>query len=194
MKIVKIIAAVLGILAVVLVVGSFFIKEDFNMEHKVHVKAPKEAVFNQLNTTGDWKNWSYWFQLDKNMSTTYTDVPSGVGAGYSWTSEKWMVGKGSFKIIESTPEEKIGYELNFGGAEEAANGTYLLASVNEETEITCTFSTKNSGIMGKWMSLMMKGQMEKAFNESFKNMEAYFTKNPDALKPIEPFVDTIPQL
>ncbi|MBX7224829.1 MAG: SRPBCC family protein [Chitinophagales bacterium] len=193
MKVIKIIVAVLGVLAVIMVGGSFFIKKDFSMEHKVHVKAPSEAVFNQLNTMKDWKNWSYWFQMDKAMKTTYSGPEMGVGAGYSWSSKKWTVGKGSFKITESVPSDKIGYELAFDGMDGVTSGTYSLTPSGEEVDVICTFNTECTDIIGKWMSLIMKGQMEKAFNESFKNMENYFNQNPDALKPIEPFVDTIPQ-
>ena len=80
----------LGLLVlVVAAVGStFFMDDNFRVSHTQVVKATPEAVFNQINTIKNWNNWSYWNTLDPEMKTTYNDIPSGVGAGDSWTSEK----------------------------------------------------------------------------------------------------------
>ena len=52
------------------------------------------------------------------MVTTYNDIPTGVGASYSWKSDKKEVGNGSLIIERTVVNEYFQSRLSFAG-----NGT-----------------------------------------------------------------------
>ncbi|MBP6660614.1 MAG: SRPBCC family protein [Chitinophagales bacterium] len=183
----------LGLLVlVVAAVGStFFMDDNFRVSHTQVVKATPEAVFNQINTIKNWNNWSYWNTLDPEMKTTYNDIPSGVGAGDSWTSEKKDVGNGSMIIKESTPNTYISFNLDFAG-EGKAFSEYILKPVDGGTEVTTGFNMETKGIMMKLMSrTLMKRGMTKAFEASMTALDKYLQANPTVAAPIEVVDSTV---
>jgi uncharacterized protein YndB with AHSA1/START domain len=186
MKVVKWIVIVAAVLLVAGVISTFFMSENFRVSQTQVIKASPEAVYNQIVTVKNWENWSYWHGLDDKMITTYNDIPSGVGASYSWKSEKKSVGSGSFTIIRVEPNSYVQGKLNFEGHEGEAWSEYILKPVEGGTELTSAMNSTTKGIFDKLMSrLMGKPMMHKAFKASADNMEAYLQNNPNTASVID---------
>jgi effector-binding domain-containing protein len=122
MKIVKRIAIVLGILIGIWLILAVIAPGDCHVERSVMVQAPAATVFEQVNTIGKWKSWSYWDNIDKNMKDSFAGPASGVGAIHYWESTNDSVGKGSLTITKSEPNAFVETELNFEGMGSSLGG------------------------------------------------------------------------
>ena len=180
MKAVKWILISVVALLLAAVVSTFFMSENFRASQTQVIKASPEAVFNQINTLQNWKNWSYWQGLDDKMSITYNDIPTGEGASYSWKSEKKELGNGTLTITRSQPSGYLQCNLLFEGYGNSSS-EYILKAVEGGTELTSAMNTETKGIFNKLMTrIMMKPMMVKAFKASADKMETYLQANPNA--------------
>ncbi|MDB5227617.1 MAG: hypothetical protein JWN78_1810 [Bacteroidota bacterium] len=164
------------------VISTFFMSENFRISQTQIIKASPEAVYDQLATPKNWKNWSYWQGLDDKMAITYNDIPSGEGASYSWKSEKKSLGSGSFIIVHADPNQYILGKLTFDGHGDATS-EYILKPVEGGTEVTSAMNSETKGIFSKLMGrVMMKPMMAKAFKASADKMSTYLESNPAVAK------------
>src|SRR5262245_57890525 len=140
MKIVKWIFVAIVVLLLAAVGSTFFMSEDFRVSYTQVIKAPPAAVYNQIATLKNWKNWSYWDGLDDKIDTNYNDITSGVGASYSWKSEKKDLGSGSLIIERTIVNEYVQSKLVFEGQ---GNGfsEYIIRPHPEGTELTSAMNS-----------------------------------------------------
>lgn len=109
--IVKILLALLGVVALVLLIAAFQ-PDDYSVTRSTTINAAPGVVFAQVNDLRRWDGWSPWAKLDPTMKQSYSGAPSGVGAESSWDGDK-KVGSGRMTITESVPTEKVGIRLDF---------------------------------------------------------------------------------
>lgn len=184
MKYLKGILAIIVVLIIAAIGSTFFMSENFRVSQTQVINAPVEAVYNQIVTVKNWENWSYWKSLDDKMITTYNDIPSGVGASYSWKSEKKQVGNGSFTIERTVLNEYVQSRVKFDGEPDGFS-EYIIRSTPNGTELTTAMNSKTHGIMHKFMArLFGKYYLNKAFKASADNMNVYLQSHPTAPKPV----------
>jgi uncharacterized protein YndB with AHSA1/START domain len=158
--------------------STFFMSEDFRVYHTQIIKAPPEAVFNQINTIKNWENWSYWMGQDDKMQIIYNDIPAGVGASYSWKSNKKELGSGSLVIINSATNYYVQCKLSFDGFGDSRT-EYILKPVAGGTELTAALDSPSKGIIDKLMArIMIRPMMEEAFKASADKLQAYLLSHP----------------
>lgn len=169
MKILKKIFVALLVIIVVLCVISLFLPSKVHVERSMIMKAQPSVVFNQINTLSNWKQWSPWVKMDPGVQMTFNDVPSGTGASYSWKGDK--TGEGTMTISESRTDEAVVTLLNFKGQGEFTAG-FNLKPNNGGTELVWYMDMDNgTNPMRKYMSMIMKGMLEKQFDEGLINIK-----------------------
>jgi uncharacterized protein YndB with AHSA1/START domain len=99
--------------------------DTFRLQRSAVVKASPETVFAQLNDLHRWNDWSPWARKDPAMKQSYSGPQSGVGSGQAWDGNR-NVGAGSMTIIESVPNKKVRYRLDF----EKPIAAHNLAEIN----------------------------------------------------------------
>jgi effector-binding domain-containing protein len=123
MKILKRIGIVLGVLVGIWVILALFAPAKVHVERTTMVNAPSNVVFEQVNTLGNWKSWSYWDNIDKvTMKDSFSGPPAGVGAVHYWDSPNDSVGKGSLTITKSEPNSFVETTLYFDGMGTSVGG------------------------------------------------------------------------
>jgi effector-binding domain-containing protein len=142
MRILKGIGIVVGLLLAVYLILAIFGPSKMHVERSLWIDQKSEVVFNEINTLKQWKNWSYWDNIDSNMVSNYEGPESGVGAKHTWTSEHEQVGNGSLEIKTSTPNTLVECDLTFEGMgtstsgwalKDTANGTLVTVYMDGET-------------------------------------------------------------
>lgn len=184
MKYVKGILATIVVLIVAAIGSTFFMSENFRVSQTQVINATPEAVYDQIVTLKNWENWSYWKSLDDKMITTYNDIPSGVGASYSWKSDKKQVGNGSLTIERTVVNEYVQSRLKFDGESDGFS-EYIIRTTPNGTELTTAMNSKTDGVMHKFMArLFGKHYLTKAFKASADNMNAYLQSQPTTPEPV----------
>jgi hypothetical protein len=170
MKILKRILVVIVCLAVLGAIIGLFLPSKFVLERSVVINADQKIIFDQINILKNWPAWSPWIKMDPNTVMTYAGPESGVGASYSWQSEK--TGEGTLTISESIPYQAISFDMDFKKDGKAISGYKIVKGENGNT-LTQWFETETgnnpfkklmSATMGKWF-------LEGKFDEGMNNIK-----------------------
>lgn len=165
----------------VLLIGSLFIAKEYKTEKSIVINAPLSVVYDQVNNLKNWESWEPWRKEDPTIKISYAGPESGANAQYSWESKK--MGNGSMTIKESTPGKEVKTALNFGpGADALSN--FKMEEVPEGTKVTWGFNFPVGwNPIGKYMTLMMDGEMQKKMSEGLDGLKksAEAVPKPDAL-------------
>lgn len=152
----------LAVVIVALIIIGFFLPGKMEVTRSVSVNASKEAVFEEFNDLKKWQEWQYWNTLDPESKITYGDTTVGTNARYAWDGPK--LGQGKVKILESIPDQSVSCEIDFTGSG-TAQGLYSVETEGESTKATMNFTFDNGmNPIGRWFSVFMKGEIEKAFD------------------------------
>lgn len=154
----------LALLIVALLLVGFLLPGTMEVSRSITVNASVENVFDEFNDLKKWQEWQYWNTLEKpgEMTVTYGEKSAGTGASYSWDGKK--TGKGNITITESIPGKSVASDIEFTGSG-TAKGIYTVEPEGEGTKATMNFSFDNGmNPIGRWFSLFMKGEIEKAFD------------------------------
>jgi effector-binding domain-containing protein len=154
MKFLKRVAIILAVLVLVWIVLAFFGPKMIHVERSMVINTEASVPFEQINTLKNWKDWSYWDNIDTvNMKDTWEGPESGVGARHGWDSPDKNVGKGTLTITKSEPNKFVETELNFDGMGTSIGG-WKLADTAGGTKVT-TYMDMNIGFMMRPMMLFM---------------------------------------
>lgn len=166
MKILKKILIVLVVIIAIAGIAGMFMSSKFTLERSTVVNADERVVFEQVNTLTNWEKWSPWQKMDPTAKQTYFGPPSGVGAGYSWASEKDEMGSGSLTISESVPYERVRTDLDFGANGKGVSYFYF-DKADGGVKVRWTF--ESDGGSNPFKKLMMntvgKSFMNKTYDE-----------------------------
>jgi len=171
MKILKKILIGLVSIIVVVVVFSLFLSRHVYVERSRVINAPKEIVFNQINTIKNWEKWSPWHRLDPKMQITYFGPEAGTGAGYSWKSEQKNVGNGKLTITASGGDSILN-EMNFGEQGPAIAG-YRFSKEGDGVKVTWYLkSDMGMNPIGKIFGLFMDKMIGPDFERGLRNLDS----------------------
>jgi hypothetical protein len=127
---------------------------DFRITRTDTIAAPASAVFAHVNDLQKWDAWSPWAKLDPEAKNSFEGPASGTGAIMRWVGNN-KVGQGSMTIIESRPDEFIGFKLEFVKPFAATNtAEFTFNSENDQTTVTWSMYGKNN-FMSKAIGLIM---------------------------------------
>ena len=164
----KILAALLIIIGVLLVI-SVFLPSNPHIQRALVMSAPPQILFEQVNVLKNWEGWSPWLKMEPDMKLAYNDKPSGTGASYSWVGHK--MGEGSITITDCKPNQEVITLLDFKQQGQATGGFNFLPTTGG-TEVVWYFDMSNGmNPIKKYMSLIMKGMMEKSFDEGLASIK-----------------------
>lgn len=159
----KILIGLAVLIVAVLLIG-FLLPGKMEITRSTSINASAENVFDEFNDLKKWQEWQYWNTLEKpeEMILTFGDKTEGTGAWYSWDGKK--TGKGKITITESVPNKSVASDIEFTGSG-VAKGLYTVEPEGEGTKASMNFVFDNGmNPIGRWFSIFMKGELEKAFD------------------------------
>lgn len=137
----------------------------FQVTRSIHISAPPEVVFAQVNELRKWEAWSPWAKLDPAMKLTYDGPASGVGAISAWCGNS-KVGEGRNTIVESRAPELIRLRLEFLRPFKCTNDVeFTFRFDGRHTVVTWGMTGKNN-FMAKAFGLVMN--MDKMVGGDFE--------------------------
>lgn len=157
-----------GIIAVVFIL---LVAMPSNVEVSVSrtVNGSADKAFAQVNHLPNWEAWSPWHKIDPNQKVTYSDPNEGQGAWYSWESDNKNVDHGKLTLLKVVPNERIETKIEF--RKWGQNFSNWSFDENDgKTTITWHMQTDMKG-MAKLFAPMMKGMLNKQFNEGLDGIQ-----------------------
>ncbi len=169
MKVLKVLAIILVLiigLGLVLIAVS---PSKLTVEKSITIDAPTSVVFANVSCLDKWPAWSAWDAMDPEMKNEYSENPCGIGAWNSWDGPQ--TGKGKQTIDEINGNESIIMSLVFEGFEGTNYANWKFEEVEEGTKVTWTFDGAPSPFLFRPMNLMMKGVLEKSYEDGLNALK-----------------------
>ena len=94
-KFLRFLVVFLVLVIVIMFALALYEPQDVLVMRSVLIKAPKEAVFEQMVKFRNWTNWSPWYLMDTSMKMTFSGNDGQPGSGYQWKGQENKTGAGS---------------------------------------------------------------------------------------------------
>lgn len=162
------VAAVIGLVALVVVIG-MFLPAGFKVERSLLIAAPPEKIWSLLEDPRQWKRWTVWNQRDPAMAVSYGGPPSGAGARWSWQSR--TEGNGEMEFTEAVAPQRLAYRLTFADVGMTLTGEITLTPESGGVRVRWT----NAGQIGRnpldrWFALGMDALVGPDFEGGLANL------------------------
>jgi len=92
--ILKILGVIVLLLIVYTVIALLAFGNNYHYEKSVVMNAPKEKVWQQINSMKAFNQWNPWMKLDPNMRIVYSGSEGQIGDKYCWDSKMMMQEQG----------------------------------------------------------------------------------------------------
>jgi uncharacterized protein YndB with AHSA1/START domain len=113
--------------------------DSFSLQRSTQITAPPERVFGLINDVKAFNTWNPFARKDPTIKLGYDGAASGVGAAYSWDSEK--LGSGRMEIVESVPASRVAMKLAFTKPMTTTNRVeFALQPQGAQTQVTWTMT------------------------------------------------------
>jgi uncharacterized protein YndB with AHSA1/START domain len=166
---------VLGVLALVFVVGGLLLPDRVEVERSIHIERPPAQVFAALNGFARFNEWSPWADYDTTARYDLSGPPTGVGARMEWSGEK---GTGAQQILLVIPDELIAVDLDFG-TDGTAEARYLLVPEDGGTRTIWQLRSEFGGSLTmRWFGLMFERMIGPDYERGLANLKRLLESEP----------------
>lgn len=175
MKFLKVLLIIILVLAIIVVVGSYFLPKQAKVERSVLINVPDSVAYAYVADFSKFNEWSPYYEMEPSAKVDITGNLSQVGSVYAWDGEK--LGKGSFKLKELDPYHAVYEQLTFYTPMEAvADNNFFFEPQGNATQVTWVYEGENKGIIGRWMGLALDHMLGKDFSRGLDKMKANLEK------------------
>lgn len=151
--------------------------KDLIVERSIIVKAPQQAVFNQIQHFKNWPNWSPWIAKEPTMKLTYTGIDGQKGSGYSWVGDE--MGEGEMKNTNVTYKQ-LDYNLHFIKPWDGLAEGYLSAQDQSNGTTKVTWHMVNHGNFPfNALNYFMEQIIGKDFEDGLDLLKNYTEAHPE---------------
>ena len=84
---------------------------SYTVERSRTMQAGRDEIRPMLSNFRNWRLWSPWEEVDKDLHRAYSGPHAGVGAQYAWDGNR-KAGAGSMEIV-GLDEERVDVQLEF---------------------------------------------------------------------------------
>ncbi len=97
----------LGIVAVLALVIGLVLPSHRHISESVETNRKMTIVYDTVNNLRRFKDWNPLVLRDPHIQLNVTGPEAGIGARLDYASDEGRIGKGSWEIVESVPNEKV---------------------------------------------------------------------------------------
>lgn len=173
MRILKKLLLVVVVVVAALAGIGMLLPRNVHVERTAVINAPPATVFALVDGYRMFNKWSPWSERDLAAKYTWAGPEFGVGAKFSWTSDKPDVGSGSQEIVESRPPEAVKVKLDFGAQGTAWSDWKLVPDAGgTQTTWSCDVDM-GAGPVGRWFGLMMDKWIGTDYAKGLENLKTF---------------------
>lgn len=175
---------------IIILAAAFFIigviePKDITVTRTALIKAPKEAVFEQITNFKNWTHWSPWYKMDTAMKLTYTGADGQPGSAYHWVgTDEGKTGEGDMKNM-AVNGTAMDYLVTFTKPRRGeAQGVIKAEDTAGMTKVTWTMHMHMPYPMNAFLLFMnMDKMLGGDFENGLSNMKAYVESHATAPQP-----------
>ena len=177
-KFFKIIGIILLLAIIFVLVAGLFVSKTYHFETAITINAPKEKVWDHVNTLNRFQQWNPFLEKDPNCKVSYEGQEGAIGSVYSWKGNK-EVGSGSQTLTKLEAPNRVETHLHFIEPFSGEADAYVnLADEGSGTKVTWGFDTKYPYPMNVMqLFVIMDDMMGKDFNHGLAKLKTISEAN-----------------
>ncbi|MCG2792499.1 MAG: SRPBCC family protein [Weeksellaceae bacterium] len=169
-KFLKILGAILAVIVIYCAVMMLVVDSKVHNEQSILINAPKEKVWQNVNSMRAFNTWNPWMKFDPNIVVTYKGTPGEVGDGYHWKGNA-DAGEGEEEITAIVPNESVATKMHFiKPMDDTATSNLQLTAEGAATKATWSIDYDVEAYFKPMMPLM-NSQMSKSFSEGLGKLK-----------------------
>jgi uncharacterized protein YndB with AHSA1/START domain len=172
-----IVLIVVGIIALLLIIG-LFSKKGYVIERSVLINKPKEEVFNYVKLMKNQDHFSKWVMKDPGMKKDFRGTDGTAGFVYAWNSTDKNAGEGEMEIKKITGQERIDMEIRFERPMKAVSeAAFVLETAGSQTNTKWSFKSEMKYPLNVMMLLVnFEKMLGKDMDESLAMLKSNLEK------------------
>ena len=147
----------LGIVAVLALVIGLVLPSHRHISESVETNRKMTIVYDTVNNLRRFKDWNLLVLRDPQMQLNVTGPEAGVGARLDYVSNEGRIGKGSWEIVDSVPNEKVVIKVEDPARGDDKTVQFLLEPTgknNRNVKITQTYDVDYGwNLLGRYAGL-----------------------------------------
>ena len=147
----------LGIVAVLALVIGLVLPSHRHVSESVETNRKMTIVYDTVNNLRRFKDWNPLVLRDPQMQLNVTGPEAGVGARLDYVSNEGRIGKGSWEIVDSVPNEKVVIKVEDPARGDDKTVQFLLEPTgknNRNVKITQTYDVDYGwNLLGRYAGL-----------------------------------------
>ncbi|MFD2288511.1 polyketide cyclase [Pedobacter petrophilus] len=171
MKFLKTLTVIIVILAIIFVVGSFFLPKSYTVNRTTLINAPDTIIYQNIANFNAFYQWNPWAKMEPSAKVKFSGTPMSPNHLYEWKGKE--TGSGYMKILTLTPNRQVNMELKFiEPFESVADTRFDIAPEGNGNKVTWTMSGKYN-MFTKWMCVFksMDSMVGKDFESGLKSLK-----------------------
>ncbi|KQR70611.1 SRPBCC family protein [Pedobacter sp. Leaf176] len=166
MKVLKILLGIILVLAIVIIIGGFFLPKNYSVSRSVVINTPDSVIFKNIADFNEFYEWNPWAKMEPTAKTIFSGTPATPGHIYAWVGKE--TGSGEMKILKVERNKLVDIDLFFKEPFEShADTKFVIQQDGGSNRVTWTMSGENN-LISKWMCLVMGG-MDKMIGKDFES-------------------------
>lgn len=139
-------------LTVIFYGGAYMLPGEARVERAITIAASPDKVYAIVADLRRMPEWSPWIETDPRTRFSFEGPAQGAGQVMRWTSGNPMVGSGTLRITETTPNLRVATQSDYAGF---GSSTALMDLVPDGTgtRVTWVFQSKLPGVIDRWAGL-----------------------------------------
>ncbi len=179
MKFLKILLAILLVLAVVFLLGAYLLPDRVRISREIAIDRPAGQVFAVVNDLRRFNDWSPWSDIDVDATYRHEGPDQGAGATLHWSGND-AVGKGSLRIVDSEAPSRVTTEVSFEGFPVPARGEFLIEPVGTDgSRVEWSFDTELKGPLARWFGLAMPRYIGADYEKGLSRLKVLVEAQPE---------------
>jgi effector-binding domain-containing protein len=153
----------LAIVAALFLIVGLVLPSSRYLAERVETNRKLTIVHDTLNNFSRFKDWNALPLRDPKMETRISGPDAGVGAEFHYNSKKSEVGSGTWKIVESVPNELVAIQIDndrMGNDKRTEFKLKPTGTNNRNVEITQTYKVKYGwNLLGRYAGLYVRSHV-----------------------------------
>lgn len=174
-SVIKAIVFVIMGLTVIFYGGAYMLPGDARVERAITIAAPPDKVYAIVADLRRWPEWSPWLETDPATSFSFEGPSEGSGQVMRWASNNPMVGSGTLRITEATPNVRVKTVSDYSGFG-TSSAVMDIAPDAAGARVTWIFQTPLPGVIDRWAGLGIDGSVGIEYEKALQNLKALSEK------------------
>jgi polyketide cyclase/dehydrase/lipid transport protein len=155
--------------AVVFLLVSAFLPNEYEIERELVIPTEIEMLYDSVADLTSWPAWSAWNRELDPEATWLFEGEAGVGSVMQWDGLE--LGKGRLEIVEAVSPSQLTYVLTMPDGSLASRGTLALTAEGSATRVRWTQSGGLPGLRMRWVGLFFDDWLGTQFETSLQGLK-----------------------